>query len=117
MNEYDARAASRSGFRDRRNEGAGKDELLRANNIDPMALRAGRLCSYAVMLEPVMMHSWAGSRYSRSEYRIATSCHHTNGDNLVKSGGCTDIAIFNTQDSKRKSHGESGSGPQSHLKA
>ena len=34
----------------------------------PMALRAGILCSYAVMLEPVMMHSWAGgSRYSRSE--------------------------------------------------
>ena len=72
-----------------------------------MALRAGRVCSYAhyaVMLEPVIMiHSWVPSSVLCSTVATTRSCD-TNGDNLVKSGGCTDIAIFDTQDSNRKSH-------------
>ena len=48
-----------------------------------MALRAGILCSYAVMLEPVMMHSWAGTPVASTvATTVATSCH-TNLDETI----------------------------------
>ena len=70
------------------------------------------------MLEPVMLILRLGPVAGSVRVRVATtvcSCH-THGDNLVKSGGCTDIAIFDTQDSNRKNH-EIGESPPTHPKA
>ena len=67
------------------------------------------------MLVPVMHLCAPGSRAAYSYSSDYCSCH-THGDNLVKSGGYTDIAIIDTQDSIRKSH-EIGESPPAHHKA
>ena len=44
-------------------------------------------------------------QYSSDYILYCTGSCHTHGDNLVKSGGCTVLAILNTQDSDRKNRG------------
>ena len=79
-----------------------------------MALRAGRLGSFP-LCAPGSRAAYSSDYGTATRTVLYSSCH-THGDNLVKSGGCTDIAILDTQDSNRKSI-EIGESPPTHLKA